>query len=272
MHRLATPAISTFACVLLTSCGLFFSPTDKGENLMAAGLYSEAIQALRSTPRSAQRERLLARAFRIRAAKNLKRGDCKTAISDLEAAAQLEARVKVDYQQVDRCFAKAKRPPPLPVARFLYQSGDTRTRILNVLLTQAISAQNFTEANQLARSLAARNIWKLQHAQWLARMSIQQSTLSDARFWLLKLVSNEPENAYLLTRLAITCSQLNDNELAHLYFGRAWAVSPGNAVLAREWHTVCTRRKDHRCLEMLNAHTDATNDDRKLRPLLKSKR
>ena len=37
-----------------------------------------------------------------------------------------------------------------------------------------------------------------------------------------KLVSNEPENAYLLTRLAITCSQLNDNELAHLYFGRAW--------------------------------------------------
>ena len=86
MHRLATPAISTFACVLLTSCGLFFSPTDKGENLMAAGLYSEAIQALRSTPRSAQRSDYSLEHSESGAAKNLKRGDCKTAISDLEAA------------------------------------------------------------------------------------------------------------------------------------------------------------------------------------------
>lgn len=272
MHRLATPATNLLVCLLFPACGLFIVPTDEGELLMASGRYSEAIQALRSTPKSPKKDRLLARAFRSRAATSLRREQCESALSDLEIAAKLEARVKIDYQQADRCFTQKEQPPPLPLARFLYETGDSRTRILDVLLNQAVSDRVFKEANQLARTLAARNIWRHQHAQWLAKASFQHGALSDAQFWLIKLVTKDPKNAYLLTRLAITCSKLNDTQLAHLYFGKAWALSPGNPVLVREWRTVCERRNDNRCIEMLRARTITPPDDRKLRPLLKSKR
>lgn len=258
--------------LITTGCQLLVSPTDIGARHLSTGAYSKAIAALNSIEPSAQSHRLLARALRTRAAQSLKSLRCKAALQDLESAAQFESRLKLDYQLTDRCFSNAKQPPPIALAQFLFEGGDTRTRVLNVLLSHARASDAFEQTNQLARTLVSRNVWQADTARWLAQKSMQNKQDSDARFWLLKLVTREAADAYLISRLAMTCARLKDDELAHRYFKAAWTLKPGNKVLLAPWRSVCNRRGDTACVAHIDAQSVVPNQDRRLRPLLKSKR
>jgi tetratricopeptide (TPR) repeat protein len=264
-----------FICLMTlftTGCQLLVSPTDTGARHLGAGDYSKAIESLNAIEPSSQSRRLLARAHRTRAAQSLKQHRCTQALKDLEAAAAFEPRFMLDYQLTDRCFSKAKQPPPVALAEVLIESGDTRTRVLTVLLAKAYAAETFEQTNQYARTLVSRNVWKADIARWLAKKSMQLQKDSDARFWLLKLVTRQTTDAYLLSRLAMTCARLKDDELAHRYFSAAWTLKPGNRVLLSPWRAVCARRKDAACVAHIDAQTSAPGQDRQLRPLLKSKR
>ena len=257
---------------LCTGCQLLVAPTDTGERHLSSGQHSAAIDALKPLPVSSERNRLLARSYRTRASGFLRSKRCELALNDLESAAELEPRLKLDYQLTDRCFATAQKPPPVVLAQFLFDGGDTRTRVLSVLLSAALTDKVFDTANQLARTLVSRNVWQAETAHWLARTALAQKRLSDGRFWLLKLVTREKPTAYLLTRLAMTCAQLKDDNLAHRYFSEAWSLKPGNPVILTPWRKVCKRLGNQSCVARIDAQNSPGQLDRQLRPLLKSKR
>ena len=272
MYSMYSSAFIILMVLFTTGCQLLVSPTDHGARHLGAGDYSKAIESLASIEPTSDSRRLLARAYRTRSAQSLEHHRCTKALEDLEAAAELEPRFKLNYQLTDRCFSKAKQPPPLALAQVLLEGGDTRTRVLTVLLADAHASETFEQTNQYARTLISRNVWKPNIAQWLAKKSMQLKRDHDARFWLLKIVTRTPGDAYLLSRLAMTCARLKDDELAHRYFKAAWTLKPGNRVLLSPWRTVCARRKDKACIAHIDAQSSPTGQDRGLRPLLKSKR
>lgn len=265
-------AFTSLLLLLLTGCNLLVSPTDTGARHLSAGDYSKAITSLNGLASSNLKNRLLARAYRTRADTLLHEKQCAPALADLESAAKLEPRLKLNYQLADHCFRSINTAPPLVLAQFLFEGGDTRTRILAVLLADAFKTKAFTQANQFARTLVSRNVWQADTARWLAKESLQQKRYSDGRFWLLKLVTRETPTAYVLTRLAMTCAYLKDDILAHRYFAQAWTLKPGNPVILVPWRAVCERRGDAECIARIDAQRSPIDQSRQLRPLLKSRR
>ncbi len=261
---------------ILYGCHMFVTPTDAGERMIAKGEYAAAISSLSKLetrkPTPEDLPRLLARAHRSRAAHHLQTHACEHAFEDFEAAAKREPRLPLNYQLTEACFRRSRTPLPVALARVLFDLGDLRTQILKPLLTQAVEQQEYAKAQSLARTLAARNHWTEDNAKWLAREATKRNDLRIARFWLLKLINRAPEDAYLLTRTAITCAQLKDDQLAHQFFSRAYRLSPSNRVILAPWRESCLRRDDSKCLRQIDLLLKEKPQDRGLRPLPRSRR
>ena len=276
MNALLIPTPLFTVLCLLYGCHMFVQPTDAGERMIARGEYGAAILSLSALegrkPTPEHLPRLMARAHRSRAAQHLRTQSCERAFEDFEAAAKREPRLALNYQLTEACFRRSQTPIPVALARVLFELGDLRTQILKPLLTQAVEQKHYAQAQSLARTLAARNHWTEDTAKWLAREATKRKELRIARFWLLKLINRVRDDAYLLTRAAITCAQLRDDQLAHQFFSRAYRLSPSNRVILSPWRESCRRRNDSKCLSQIELLLQEKPQDRGLRPLPKSRR
>ena len=277
-HLMRLPQVTYLYPVifLLAACQVFQGQTHRAEVLIGAGDYDSAIVALTTLSENGEKtvsvQSLLARAHRARAALHLQKRNCDAALSDYEASGRITDRLPLNYRLTEACFRQNNQRLPTNLAHILFKIGDVRTHVLKTLLDDYLSRSLYRKAEPIARTLAARQFWRVQDARWLAREAESQGIFRAARYWLLKLVFKSPKDAYLLTRTAMVSMALNDYQMANRFFTRAHQAQPNNRVFFDSWREACERIKRQDCTARIDRILQPDVEDRRLRALPRSKR
>lgn len=261
---------------LLTACQVFQGQTHRAEVLIGSGDYDSAIIELTALLEDGETvpsvQSLLARAHRARAALHLQKRNCDAALSDYETSGRITTRLPLNYRLTEACFRQKKQPLPVNLAHILFEIGDVRTHVLKALLYDYVSRSLYREAEPIARTLAARQFWRVSDAKWLAREAERQGIYHAARYWLLKLVYKRPKDAYLLTRTAMVSMAVKDYKMANRFFTRAHQAQPKNRVFFNRWREACKQLKHRDCIARIDSLLEPDVKDRQLRALPRSKR
>ena len=262
--------------LLLSGCQVFQGSTHHAEIYMGSGQYDAAISELSvreaNAPNDREVRRLLARAYRSRAAKNLNIHDCQAALNDYESAAKREPRLALNYRLTEACFERRHLTVPTNLAHILFTFGDLKTETLKIVLKDYLARSLFEKADPVARTLAARQVWSEAHAKSLANHAMENEVYHAARYWLLKLVRRQPTNAYLMTRAAMVSMALKDYATANRLFTRVHHMRPENRVILVSWRKACSALGRRTCVQRINGLLNPTTTDRELRALPKSRR
>ena len=262
--------------VLLSGCQLFQGSTHRAELFMGSGQYDAAISELSARevdgPKDQTVQKLLARAYRSRAAQYLRSKDCQAALNDYEAAARRSPRLALNYRLTESCFRETKLVVPTNLAHILFTFGDLKTETLKIVLKDYMERSLFDKAEPVARTLAARQVWNEADAKSLASHAIEKEVYHAARYWLLKLVRRQPTDAYLMTRAAMVSMALKDYETANRLFTRVHHVRPENRVILSSWRQACTELGRTVCVQRIDGLLKPVSTERELRALPKSRR
>ena len=243
---------------------------------MGSGQYDAAIAELSeqesTAPTDKEVRELLARAYRSRAAQNLKSHDCQAALDDYESAAQRRPRLALNYRLTEACFEGRQLAVPTNLAHILFTFGDLKTETLKIVLKDYMDRRLFDKADPVARTLAARQVWSEADAKSLASHAMEKEVYHAARYWLLKLVRRQPTDAYLMTRAAMVSMALKDYATANRLFARVHHMRPENRVILVNWRKACSALGRTICVQRINGLLKPASMDRELRALPKSRR
>ena len=261
---------------ILAGCQLFLSPIKQAKRAVEAGQFDQAIEDLTALSKNQRADPLfeltLAEAYRARALSHLTKDRCALAMGDYEAAADASRRQLADYEKVGACFHELKQPLPPKLAHILYEFGDRRISLMRVLLTGYIDKDNYAKAEPVARALNAQRLFKTADAKWLVGQALANKHYQTAQFWLNQMHRRDPENAYLMTRIAMVAHQQKAYETANGFFEKVHLLRPTNRVILAQWRHTCAALEKNECLEKIDRLLKPSNSVRNMRPLPASRR